>query len=63
MWQRGLLSILLLVLFTGTATPKDARGIVADVARTIGAASLKTIQYSGSGYTYFSGQRHEPGGA
>jgi hypothetical protein len=63
MWRRGLVSIFLLTLFAGTSTPKDARGVVADVGRTIGAANLKSIQYSGSGYIYFFGQSYEPGGA
>jgi len=61
MRRRGFVAFAFLVLLAGTCKAKDERNVgkvVADVARALGAANLKTIQYSGtSGYTYtFGGQ-------
>jgi hypothetical protein len=58
----GFVSLFLLFLFPRASAPRNARDVVADIARTIGAANLNTIQYSGSGYIYFFGQSYEPGG-
>jgi hypothetical protein len=58
----GFVSLFLLFLFPRASAPRNARDVVADIARTIGAANPNTIQYSGSGYIYFFGQSYEPGG-
>jgi len=39
---------------------QDASGVLRDVARTLGATELKTIQYSGTGFTYAFGQSYRP---
>ena len=62
MRTRGLGFIALLAWFGGAATAQDARSVVDGLARTIGAASVKSIQYSGSGYVYGFGQSYQPGG-
>lgn len=46
----------------GAATAQDARNVVDAVARTIGAANVKSLQYSGSGYVFGFGQSYQPGG-
>lgn len=44
------------------ATAQDARSVVDGLARTIGAASVKSLRYSGSGYVFGFGQSYQPGG-
>src|SRR5262252_2249452 len=57
-------TIALVALFSaaGAAQDKSAKSTGEDVARTIGAANLKTIQYSATGFTYVFGQSYFPGG-
>jgi len=56
MWRKGLLAFALLALFAGKSRPQDkqdkrtAETVVADVATAIGASSVKSIQYSGTGF-------------
>lgn len=50
------------LLSSGAAPAQDARSVVDGVARAIGAASVRTLQYSGSGYVYGFGQSYQPGG-
>jgi len=62
MGKRGLACIALLAWFGGGATAQDARSVVDGLARTLGAANLRSLQYSGSGSVYGFGQSYEPGG-
>lgn len=57
MWKRGVVAFVLLASIACTRTPKN---VVDDVGRTIGAAHLKSIQYSGSGYIFVLGQNYTP---
>src|SRR5579864_6848312 len=63
-WKRTLLALATAAIFAAPAIPKDAKStdIVGDVAKNIGAADLKTVQYSGSGFAYAFGQNYVPGG-
>ena len=59
--------IIVLLAFFGSAAMaqdarNDARNVVDTVARTIGAATVKTIQFSGSGNIFGFGQSYQPGG-
>lgn len=62
MGKRGFRIIAVLALFGSAAMAQDARNVVDAVARTIGAANVKSIQYSGSGYIFGFGQSYQPGG-
>lgn len=62
MWKKLCPALLLLALFASTSAPKDAKSVVNDVARTIGAAGVNTIQYSGSGVYSQFGQSYLPNG-
>lgn len=55
-------ALLMLALFGSVGTSKDAKSVVDDVARTIGATNLKSIQYSGVGYAFNLGQSFMPDG-
>jgi glyoxylase-like metal-dependent hydrolase (beta-lactamase superfamily II) len=50
----------MLVLFSATGSVQDARSVLADVARTLGAAELNTLQYSGTGFVYAFAQNYRP---
>jgi glyoxylase-like metal-dependent hydrolase (beta-lactamase superfamily II) len=41
---------------------QDARTVVDNLGRTLGAATVRSIQYSGTGSVYGFGQSYEPGG-
>jgi glyoxylase-like metal-dependent hydrolase (beta-lactamase superfamily II) len=49
-----------LFLLSLTARGQDATAVLAAAAKAMGAASLESIQYSGSGTTYFFGQAVNP---
>jgi glyoxylase-like metal-dependent hydrolase (beta-lactamase superfamily II) len=48
--------VLLLVCLVGTSSAQDARSVVQAAATTIGATTLTSIQYSGSGWVAAAGQ-------
>ena len=62
MGKHGFRIIALLAWFGAAATAQDARTVVDGLGRTLGAASVKSLQYSGSGYVYGFGQSYQPGG-
>jgi glyoxylase-like metal-dependent hydrolase (beta-lactamase superfamily II) len=62
MRTRALGFIALLTWFGAAATAQDARTVVDGLGRTLGTASVTSLQYSGSGYVYGFGQSHQPGG-
>ena len=57
---RARLAVLAAFALVATATLQDASSVVADVARALGATDLKTVQYSGTGYTYSFAQNYRP---
>jgi glyoxylase-like metal-dependent hydrolase (beta-lactamase superfamily II) len=61
-WKKGFASLVLVATFAAAGAKKEAKSAVEDVARTIGAANLKTIQYSATGFTYVFGQSYFPDG-
>ena len=62
-WRVVLVVVTALLASLGTgATAQDARSVVDVLARTLGAANVKSLQYSGSGYVFGFGQSYEPGG-
>jgi hypothetical protein len=55
MWRRAFVIVALIAFFAGVSLSREAGSsdlarVVMDVARTIGALDLKSIQYSGSGF-------------
>ncbi len=50
----------LLALFGGHSTLQDASKVLSEVSRTLGAADLKSIQYSASGFESMFGQSYLP---
>jgi len=65
MSKRILAVFVLAVLFAGIGISKEekkAADIVADVARTMGAANVKSVLYSATGFVFTFGQSFRPGG-
>ena len=52
--------VAMLVLFGTTSALQDAGKVLNDVARTLGAAELQALQYSGTGFTFSFGQNYRP---
>ena len=57
------LVVLATVVFGVSATLQDGGTTVANVSRALGATDLKTIQYSGTGFTYAFAQSYRPDSA
>jgi glyoxylase-like metal-dependent hydrolase (beta-lactamase superfamily II) len=49
-----------LTLWSAGATSQDASAVLGEVARALGTADLKTVQYSGSGFAYAFAQNYRP---
>ena len=49
-----------LALWGAGAARQDAAGVLADVARVLGAGDLTTVQYSGTGFVYAFAQNYRP---
>jgi glyoxylase-like metal-dependent hydrolase (beta-lactamase superfamily II) len=49
-----------LALVSASASLQDAPAVLNDVARTLGAADLKTVQYTGTGVAYAFAQNYRP---
>lgn len=54
------LAVLATVALSVTVAVQDASKVVGDVSRALGATDLKTIQYSGTGFTYSFAQNYRP---
>src|SRR5688572_23694611 len=52
--------VAMVALFGTSAALQDAGKVLNEVARTLGAAELKSIQYSGTGFTFSFGQNYRP---
>jgi glyoxylase-like metal-dependent hydrolase (beta-lactamase superfamily II) len=50
----------MLALSGAGVAPQDARGLLGQVSRTLGAGNLKTLRYAGTGFTYSFGQNDRP---
>ncbi|MGH9257668.1 MAG: MBL fold metallo-hydrolase [Vicinamibacterales bacterium] len=62
MGKRSLRVTALLAVFGSAAMAQDARNILDAAARTMGAANVKSLQYSGGGSIFGFGQSYQPGG-
>jgi glyoxylase-like metal-dependent hydrolase (beta-lactamase superfamily II) len=62
MHKKAIAAFALLTFCCSTGASKDARDVVKDVARAMGAASVKSLQYSGSGIYSQFGQSYLPNG-
>ena len=57
----GLITTIVLLLSPLTASAQDARGVLDNVAKALGAATVKSIQYTGTGGVFAVGQSAVPG--
>src|SRR5215475_3000841 len=48
------------VALAWTVTAQDAKSVIADASKAIGVETLKTIQYSATGYDFALGQAPNP---
>jgi len=55
-----LAAFVLVGLLSSISAAQDAKSVVNDVGRTLGASSVNTLQYSGSGFAYAFGQSYRP---
>jgi len=60
MWKNLMLAMAVLALLPWVGEGQDAKSVLDGVAKTMGAADLKSIQYSGSGSTFAVGQNPNP---
>ena len=60
MLKRGFAILALLAFWAGTGRAQDATKVVQDVGRQLGAATLNSVSYSGTGYAYFVLQNYRP---
>ena len=62
MQSKPWLFVITFIVLTGVGTAQDARSVLEAADRAMGARNLKSIQYSGSGWTAAFGQSHDPAG-
>jgi len=62
MQSKPWLLVITFIFWTATGTAQDARSVLEAADRAMGARSLQSIQYSGSGWTAALGQSHDPAG-
>jgi len=60
MLKRGIVVLAVAAFFAAAGRPKDAKDVVNDVARTIGATDVNSLQYSATGFVYNFGQNPTP---
>lgn len=58
MWSKAFVACILLASVASVSPAKNANDVVADVARTIGAGNLQTLQYSATGSYFTFGQNY-----
>jgi glyoxylase-like metal-dependent hydrolase (beta-lactamase superfamily II) len=63
MWKKLMLAMAVLVLMPWVGEGQDAKTVLDGVAKNMGAADLKSIQYSASGSGYLVGQNQNPNAA
>ncbi len=62
MWNKAFAALAVVTFFASASSPKNSNEVLNNVAKTLGAFELKSIQYSGSGFAYAFGQSYLPGG-
>jgi glyoxylase-like metal-dependent hydrolase (beta-lactamase superfamily II) len=60
MLKKCTVAIVLAVLVTTSPSAQDARTAVANASKAMGADSLRSVQYTGSGYDFAFGQAYSP---
>ena len=60
MWKKLLAAGSLAAALTWSASAQDARSVIASASKAIGADTLKTVQYSATGYDFALGQAANP---
>src|SRR4026207_639172 len=60
MYRKCFTAAILLTLFTLTANAQDAKTIIANASKAMGADAVKSIQYSGTGWNAGVGQSFSP---
>ena len=60
MFKKWFSALLLLTLLSAVAVAQDAKSVISDVSKAMGADSLKTVQYSGAASEYAFGQAYNP---
>jgi glyoxylase-like metal-dependent hydrolase (beta-lactamase superfamily II) len=60
MLKKSLLAIGLTAAITGGTSAQDAKAVIGDASRAIGVDTLKTIQYSATGFDFALGQAPNP---
>ena len=58
--SRVRLAVVAMLALVGATSAQDAGTVLDEAARTLGAAELKSIQYSGTGFAYAFGQNYRP---
>ena len=59
--QTGLVIVILLSFFPSSLMAQDANAVLGASAKAMGAENLRTIQYSGSGFSFDFAQAASPG--
>jgi glyoxylase-like metal-dependent hydrolase (beta-lactamase superfamily II) len=52
--------VAIVAVVSATAALQDAAKVLSDVVRALGAGELKSVQYSGTGFTFVFGQNYRP---
>lgn len=60
MLRKGMAAVMLATLLSWAAAAQDARTIISNASKAMGADNLKTIQYSGPGSDFSFGQAFNP---
>lgn len=60
MLKPSVAAVVLVALLSSSGAAQDAQTIISDASKTLGAADLKSIQYSGSGSEFAFGQAFNP---
>src|SRR5437660_3272552 len=60
MLKKSLVAIALTAAITGSTSAQDAKAVISSASRAIGVDTLKTIQYSATGFDFALGQAPNP---
>ena len=60
MWKHSLAAVAIVTWLSGTAAAQDARTVINNASKVMGADTLKTIQYSAVGNDFAVGQSYSP---
>src|SRR5215468_12708288 len=60
-WRIGRYAIgMLLTAFVGVSAAQDAKTVLADASKALGADTLNTVEFSATGFDYVLGQAYNP---